>query len=780
MPKPQTDRAADSEVLTLPSAPSPARGTRSRRFASAAPEVVLCALLAWFLVGLARHGADFDPLVDGWLGSLTTVLPAGLLVLDASRQVGARRREGLLLGAGALSWSLGGVYFVLATASGNPPPFPSPGDAFFLCFPLLVFASLALRVRRELPRLQASVWLDSILGALGAATGLAVLLGPTVASEAGRPLATAVVAAYPMSDLILVGSLVGVAALHGLRPGRSWLWLMVGLLLFASADVVYALRVAHDAYTLGTPIDALWSVGITVLALGARRPVAETVTRARGDRTAALVIPALATFGSLAVLLVGRWWPVSPVSTVLAAATLLAAAIRTQVAFRLVVRLHDLGRQARTDSLTGLGNRRALHEHLQALMLETPQPGLALLLLDLDRFKEINDTLGHHVGDELLRQLGPRLAPILRPGDLMVRLGGDEFAAVVRAPTAEVADHVAARLLAQLSEPFELEDVPLRMSASLGIALFPDHATDTNGLIQRADVAMYAAKAAGGGSRRYDPTRDQYSRERLRTLEELRVAMTADQLTVHYQPLCDAVGGVVVGTEALVRWQHPTRGLLAPDDFLPIVEQTGLMPALTSIVLDEAIRQCHQWRLDGFDIGVSVNLSATSLLDQRLPEHVAWLLTSNDLPAHALTLELTENDLMVNPGQCRETLLRLKQLGVSLSIDDYGTGYSSLAYLQNLPVDELKLDRTFQADLHCPRSTAIVASTIELAHALGLRLVAEGVEDQATLEMLRDLGCDVVQGYHLCRPQPAPAMTTWLRGNLARCGHAPVPVTFDR
>jgi diguanylate cyclase (GGDEF)-like protein len=594
--------------------------------------------------------------------------------------------------------------------------------------------------------------------------------------ERGVALVVPVIATVVSLSVLLAG----VAALQGLRLSRSWSLLTAGLLVFAAADIVYALRVAHDGYALGTPVDAGWSMGLTLLALGARRRGFALEQRPRDERGVALVVPVIATVVSLSVLLAGRWWPVSPIATVLAAATLVAAAIRTQVAFRQVRRLHDLGRQARIDDLTGLGNRRALHEHVSSLLAENPLARVAVLLLDLDRFKEVNDTLGHHVGDELLRQLGPRLAPVLRPEDLLVRLGGDEFAAVIAAPTAEVADVVAARVLDRLAEPFELDGVPIRMSASLGIALCPEHALDTNGLLQRADVAMYAAKAAGGGPRRYDPDHDQYSRERLRTLDELRTALDTDQLTVHYQPQCDVTSGATVGVEALVRWQHPTRGLLYPDAFLPIVEQTGLMPALTSIVLATAVRQCHQWRLDGAELGVSVNLSATSLLDHRLPDEVARLLTSNDLPAHALTLELTENDLMVNPAQCRDTLLRLKQLGVWLSIDDYGTGYSSLAYLQHLPVDELKLDRTFLADLQRTHDTAIVRSTIDLAHALNLRLVAEGVEDQATLDVLRELHCDTAQGYHLSRPLPAPAVTGWLRDHPTAHPLTALPVTFDR
>ena len=442
-----------------------------------------------------------------------------------------------------------------------------------------MFAAVAVRVRREAAGQQATVWLDSALGGLGAATGLAVLLGPVLQGASGSPLAVGVAVAYPLIDLLLVATVVGVAAACGLRPGRSWLWLMTGLLLFAAADVVYALRVVHDSYALGTPLDALWSVGLTCLATGTRRPSAQRAPAARFDGRAALAVPALAMTVALTVLLVGRWVPVAPVATALAALTLLAAALRTQLAFAQVRRLHNLGLQARTDSLTGLGNRRALHEHLESRLQTGPVQQLAVLLVDLDHFKEINDTLGHHVGDELLRQVGPRLAPVLRPEDLLVRLGGDEFAIVLSATAASGPEQVAQRLLDELDAPFHLDGVPLRIGASVGVALCPQHATDTNGLLQRADVAMYAAKAAGGGVRRYDPQRDQHSRERLHTIEQLRTALDTDQLTVHYQPQCDVANGAPVGVEALVRWQHPTRGLLYPDAFLPLVEQTGLMSA---------------------------------------------------------------------------------------------------------------------------------------------------------------------------------------------------------
>lgn len=441
-------------------------------------------------------------------------------------------------------------------------------------------------------------------------------------------------------------------------------------------------------------------------------------------------------------------------------------------------RLTELQRQVRTDPLTGLANRTALYEDLAA-RLTSSRPHLepfAVLLLDLDRFKEINDSLGHHVGDQLLIEVGNRLQPMLRDRDLFVRLGGDEFAMVV--PGIEPLS-AARRLLSALAEPFALDGMGVRVGGSIGVARYPDDARDANGLLQRADVAMYVAKAAGGGVSPYDQQHDQHSRERLRTVEQLRAALLADELTVYYQPQCDVATGLTVGTEALVRWRHPTRGVLGPDRFLPLVEQAGLMPELTRTVLNQAVAQCVRWRASGLDLGVSVNLSASSLLDEDLIEHVVSLLTSSGLPAGALTLELTENLLLSDPGRCLQTLLRLKAVGVWLSIDDYGTGYCSLSYLQSLPVDELKLDRSFLTDLEHSRNTSIVRSTVDLAHDLGLRVVAEGVEDAAGLDLLRQLQCDTAQGFFLSGPLTAEAMTTWLlaraHGELAgQPDHQPV------
>jgi len=466
-------------------------------------------------------------------------------------------------------------------------------------------------------------------------------------------------------------------------------------------------------------------------------------------------------------------------AVLLAAACLIVVAARLAVSFREVTALADSHQHAVTDELTGLANRRALLAALKTIPAPTPNAGSddvpagpGLLLVDLDRFKEINDSLGHHIGDELLRQVATRLAHAVRPQDLLARLGGDEFAVLLASGTEQAAARaVAERLVDALAAPFPLDDVTLHIEASVGIALCPLHCPDPGLLLQRADVAMYTAKHARGHVAVYAAAEDPHSRARIQTVEELRGALSRGELTCHYQPKVHSHDGAVRSVEALVRWEHPTRGLLTPDQFLPLAEQTGLMRPLTLAVLEFALAQTRQWRAVGHDLTVAVNLSVTNLLDVDLPLDVGRLLNRHDLPASALTLEITESVLMADSVRAKTVVTALHKLGIGLSIDDYGTGYSSLAYLHDLEVDELKLDKVFISRLATdPRSAAIVRSTVELAHSLGLRIVAEGVEDAATLSTLTRYGCDITQGYHHSRPLPADQLTQWLTNR-------PVPTT---
>ena len=421
--------------------------------------------------------------------------------------------------------------------------------------------------------------------------------------------------------------------------------------------------------------------------------------------------------------------------------------------------------QASHDALTGLPNRAALLAGGAELLSGSAR--LAVLLMDLDRFKEINDTLGHDYGDRLLAEVGPRLRPLVRDVDLVARLGGDEFAVLLPDATVDQARAAAERLRAALAVPFQVDGLALDVDVSIGVAVGAEDGTDVVALLRQADIAMYAAKERQSGVQVYDPHADDHDRGRLVLLSELRRGLAEGQLVLHYQPKVALATGAVVGVEALVRWQHPQRGLLAPAEFLAAVERTALIDALTDTVLDTALEQVRDWRTEGITVPVAVNLSARSLARADLPDRVLGRLRAHDVPAELLRLELTESALLAEPVRAREVLHRLHSAGVRLSIDDFGTGYSSMGHLKHLPVDELKVDRSYVAEMTTSaEDAALVRSVIDLGHELGLTVVAEGVEDAATARALADLRCDVGQGYLYGRPALAADLAAVLRAGL--------------
>ena len=414
--------------------------------------------------------------------------------------------------------------------------------------------------------------------------------------------------------------------------------------------------------------------------------------------------------------------------------------------------------QALHDPLTGLPNRELFADRVDQAIRTADRElrPAALLLLDLDRFKDVNDTLGHHHGDQLLIEVGQRLCDALRDADTVARLGGDEFAVVLPGATAEGASAVADKLRTVLQQPLTIDGVALDLDASIGIAVYPEHGADAAELLQHADVAMYMAKQAHVGFLVYDPAVDQHSPKRLAPLGGLRRALERDELVLHYQPKADLGSGAVHSVEALVRWQHPDHGLLGPGEFIPLAERTGLIHPLTYWVLDAALDQAARWQRGGLHLSVAVNISTRCLLDPAFPDQVAGQLATWQVPADLLVLEITESAVMADPARALDVLRGLHTLGVGLAVDDFGTGYSSMAYLKELPVDELKIDRSFVSQMAISASDAvIVRSTIDLGHNLGLRVVAEGVETQHAWEQLSELGCDIAQGYYLGRPMPA-------------------------
>ena len=409
---------------------------------------------------------------------------------------------------------------------------------------------------------------------------------------------------------------------------------------------------------------------------------------------------------------------------------------------------------ARTDELTGLANRRALLSALDAAV--SAQTPAALLLLDLDRFKEVNDTLGHHVGDQLLRLVGARLAGAVRGTGTVARLGGDEFAVLL--PDRVDRDDVRAvsdRLVAALEEPFALEDLQVGIGTSIGVALSPGDARTPAELLQRADVAMYVAKERGGGTAVYDPSQDLYSADRLELLSELRSGLASGELWLAYQPIWDLqTHGACVGVEALLRWDNPRQGPVSPADFVPLCEHSSVVRELTRFVLDESLRQLRQWQEEGTVLNLAVNLSASNLGQQDLPEVVACLLAEHGVPADRVVLEITESAVIPDPERAAAVLHRLVELGLDVALDDFGTGWSSMSRLLELPLAALKVDRSFVADLPDAQGAAVVRATTGLGHELGLFVVAEGIETVEQLECVVRTGCDIGQGYLLSRPLP--------------------------
>jgi diguanylate cyclase (GGDEF)-like protein len=422
------------------------------------------------------------------------------------------------------------------------------------------------------------------------------------------------------------------------------------------------------------------------------------------------------------------------------------------------------------DDLTGLPNRNTLGFELDDALATYERDGIpfGLMLIDMNDFKRVNDTLGHQVGDRLLIEFANRLREQVRPGDFVARLGGDEFAIIVHDTDEAVGRAVAERLCTAISHSIDLGGLSLEAEASIGLAVCPDHGTDGGTLLRRADVAMYTAKANRTRVETYSPARDMNSADALGLLSELRQALADNALELYYQPKVSTTEGTPIGVEALIRWNHPVRGFVAPDEFIPLAEGSGIMPLLTERVVSLALAQIARWRDEGMAVPVAVNIAPTDLTGSELPRVVARGLREHDLPPGMLQLEITERIVTHAMDDAKRNLAQLHDLGVSISLDDFGTGYSSLLRLSSLPVDEIKIDRGFiSAMSQGERAVGIVRALIDLAHTLGMPAIAEGVETASEMRLLETLGCDGVQGWHVARPMPAAEVTTWLRERAA-------------
>ena len=707
---------------------------------------------------------------DEFLYPALNLLAAGLIAVRVYR-VTAERLAWTLIAAGMTCSAMGDVIYAVWVPDGQSP---SAADPAYLAYYPLVYAGLLLLLWARLKRASLLVQLDSLVCALTMAAVAAALTAGPIHTAATRAPATVLVGIlYPWGDLVLLALAAGMLPIRGWRNEFRWILLVAGFVLVAAADTAYLFETSAEAYRVGTLLDACWPASSLLVAMASWAPSSSVVPlpqRGLGPYVKSVACAVVA----LAVAILGHD---SRLATTFAALSLIAIAARFSVTFRDVSMLAESHKHAMTDELTGLPNRRSLATALTAASTsESLGPSLtrtpsrrALLLLNLYEFQEINVSVGRHFGDELLRHIADRLSNSVRREDLLARTGDDAFAIL----TAEGTDLIAARaqagrLLEALSEPFALDPITVQVDARIAIALCPGHCDHPQELLNRAETAIPHAKSAKGKIVVYDSAFELYHENDPNLTEELRTALLdGDELTCHYQPKINASDESVHSVEALLRWHHPSRGLLLPEEILPTAERAGLMRKLANRTINLALEQIQSWREQGIAETVAVNLSATNLLDLDLVGTIERLLRTHGLPADALIIEITESAL-VDSVRSRNTVAALQQLGVHISLDDYGTGWSSLARLQDVSVDELKLDRIFVARLaQDPRSVAIVRSTVALAQSLGADLVAEGVEDEVTLSALRRYGCTITQGFVHTPPLPPDDLQHWITSRQA-------------
>jgi diguanylate cyclase (GGDEF)-like protein len=706
---------------------------------------------------------------------------------------GRQRKAWICMTGGMAGWAIGAALWTYYESVAHEPPFPSLADAGYLMFPVGVAFAMVLFPVGYAGHSRSRFVLDGLIvaGALFEISWVFVLRGIFEVDDTSR-FALTLALAYPVSEIAIVT--VALLVLARARTGRrvTLAMLTFGVICMAFSDSVFAYLTAHGTYSSGHVIDIGWAVAFLTFGMAAlvSRRVPETeVVVSQMPSPLSMWLPYVPV-AIAAVVTIVAYFPAPGLGPIFASSTLLMTAVlaRQYMVVRQNQRLLKMvADQALRDTLTGLANRDLFNDRLMhAVQLhETDSQSVAVLSMDLDDFKLVNDSLGHPAGDALLIQAAERLQGCVRTSDTVARVGGDEFAVLMEG-LPELSRLVAHRVVSAFEEPFLVDGQQLLMRPSVGLAVAssanPDLSADL--LLKQADVAMYSAKRSkSGGLHTFTadmaltdpngmdlPTDAGEGTERggaVRLLGELRHAIDHGDLAVFYQPKFDLRSGDVVGVEALVRWPHPKRGLLGPAHFLPLVRKRGLMRAVTDLVLSQALDDAAEWQAMGIGVPIAVNVFAPSLGDLDLPTHIATALAMRGLNPEDLTIEITEDFLLDNIDRTRSVLERLRQKGIRIAIDDFGSGYSALWYLRELAIDEVKLDRHFIAPIRVdPRAAAVVRGVVDLAHVLGVTTVAEGVENVETAERLREFGCEVAQGYLYSPPVGAAAMM-----NMLAAGH---------
>jgi len=726
---------------------------------------VLVAFTVWLLGGWT-HGSALTFVDD------VVIVAVSLLALFFSVQA-ARTAPGRLraawgtLAVALVSWNIGQFLWMYDELVRRDRPFPSLADVFFVVFPIVACAALMQFWNRGGRQVRSLILLDGLIvaGSLFIVSWLTVM-GPIYDTGAASRLEIFLSLAYPLLDVVVVtvASVVLVSADSSQRVVATLL--TFGLVCMAVADTGYAYLSAQRAYFSGALVDTWWVAGLLLLTVAAalgREAPPDVSTEAEMPGWASVLLPFAPLMIAGAVLSAnppGR----ATTAPVLVAGVLLVIVVlaRQFLAVQLSRRLlATVAEQALRDPLTGLGNRALFTDRLDhALQIRARSGGaVGLLILDLDDFKVVNDTLGHAAGDELLRQAGRRIAAAVRVGDTVARLGGDEFAVIVEGDGV-LPEQTARRLVEAFDDPVAVEGHALAMGVSVGLAVANSAALSAEELLRQADLAMYAAKRSSRASvrRRAGGRSDmaQFGGEEDQLVQQLRYAVERQELSLVYQPKFHLASGAMVGVEALLRWPHPQRGIITPDEFLPIVRRNALIEPVTQFVIETALDDARDWRAAGLDIPVAVNLFPPSLAAPALPDRLGRALAERGLDSSALTVEITEDVLLDDIDLTRSVLRELRERGISVAIDDFGSGYSALWYLRDLPVDEVKLDRGFIAPVTGdPRAGAVARAVIDLAHVLLMKTVAEGVENLDTANWLRRHGCDIVQGYYFSPPLTA-------------------------
>jgi diguanylate cyclase (GGDEF)-like protein len=703
-----------------------------------------------------------------------------LLLIGVKVNDAAPRGPWLWFAAGLTSFLTADViYYILELTNPAGTPFPSVADLFYLLmYPLMIvgLTKMVWVVRPEGGRGDAATFIDAAVVGIAMFGALWVLFVDTVfETESNTTAALLTQLAYPVMDVALLAVAARLAVtLHLKHP--PFALILAGLGSLAVADTAYGIYNAEGIFQTGTFIDAFWLAFYVLFAAAALHPDVRDPGRAPElqDRLTArqLVLMFIATLG---VPLIDLLWGTQAdrVVTIIASALLfLLILIRVFSLMRTIEAGQErLRYDARHDSLTGLTNRTLFSERTAAA-LEKADSHVSVLFIDLDDFKNINDSLGHASGDVLLAQVAERLQEVVGPEDTVARFGGDEFAVLLeKTPNRRDVATIARRALEALADPIDLGDRSVRPSASIGIAMYSDHTKDVESLMRNADVAMYLSKSRGKGRFEFfESQMHEAAIERLDLKADLARALDDGEFFLHYQPIFNLQTGAVDLVEALIRWKHPERGLIMPDRFIAIAEESGMIVKIGEWVMREACVQAAAWqRIDGCEqLGITVNLSIRQLQDVQLVNSLTRALKDSGLAAEHLVLEITESMLAVDPDRSAEILGQLKTIGVKLALDDFGTGYSSLSYLRSFPVDSIKIDRSFINELHRSKtSTALIDAVVNLAKALGAYTVAEGIEYSDQAALLRKLGCDRGQGFYYCRPLTGLALTSLLKEHLS-------------